>query len=234
MLKETDLAKHVVAWLEAQHWDVYQEVDVRGFSGIADIVAVRASIVWVIECKSSLTFAVLNQAQRWPVHLRSVAVPACERGSDARAAAVKCAVDYFGVGVIEVRVYRGATLDVVEKAAPPLKRCYHKRAKALAAKLLPEHKTAAPAGSIGGGGRWTPWRSTLYDVEKRLREAPNGLTLRELVTNGGKYHYASTASARSGLRAMLENFEKERFEARRDGDSKTVRYYVRAASAVAQ
>jgi len=58
-MKETDLAERVINWLEDQHWEIYQEVQFRGYGGIADIVAVRAGYLWIIECKTSMTFTLL-------------------------------------------------------------------------------------------------------------------------------------------------------------------------------
>jgi Holliday junction resolvase len=51
MIKEIDIGKALVEWLNVQHWDVYQEVKI--YSHIADVVAVRNGIVWIIECKTS-------------------------------------------------------------------------------------------------------------------------------------------------------------------------------------
>jgi hypothetical protein len=76
-LKETEVAAAVVAWLEEAGWDVYQEVQVKRFGRIADIVAVMERRVWIIECKTSLSMAVIGQAYDWQesVHWVSVAVP---------------------------------------------------------------------------------------------------------------------------------------------------------------
>jgi hypothetical protein len=65
---EAEIGEAVVAWLEAQHWDVYQEVKI--YSGIADIIAVKGNLLWAIELKKSLTLKVMEQARGWrrPAH----------------------------------------------------------------------------------------------------------------------------------------------------------------------
>ena len=99
MGKEADLAKVVVSWLNEQHWDVYQEVQIHGFGGVADIVAVQGPLVWVIECKTSLSLTVMEQASVWRVHFRSVAVPTGVR-HHSRTAAYRVARLFFKVGVL--------------------------------------------------------------------------------------------------------------------------------------
>jgi len=37
-MKETELVKGVIAWLQDMKWDVYQEVQVFSYGAIADIV----------------------------------------------------------------------------------------------------------------------------------------------------------------------------------------------------
>lgn len=72
-MKETELAQPVVEWLESQHWDVYQEVECPG--GYADIVAVRDNYLWIIECKTSFSLKVVEQAMGRRAHFRSIAIP---------------------------------------------------------------------------------------------------------------------------------------------------------------
>ena len=38
-ITEVDLGKKIIPWLERNGWEVYQEVQFRGYGGIADIVA---------------------------------------------------------------------------------------------------------------------------------------------------------------------------------------------------
>jgi hypothetical protein len=125
---EAEIGEAVVAWLEAQHWDVYQEVKI--YSGIADIIAVKGNLLWAIELKKSLTLKVMEQARGWRTHFRSVAVPRPRRTNHDRRTAYAVAKQFFKVGVIEVRRETGFTGDVHHivdvKVPAPLMREHHR------------------------------------------------------------------------------------------------------------
>ena len=99
MASETALAARVVSWLEVQHFDVYQEVEHRG--DVADIIAVRAGLVWAIECKTTLSLAVMAQAARWQTHYRSLAVPMGKNYNERQMAERICR-DFLQVGILYV------------------------------------------------------------------------------------------------------------------------------------
>ena len=83
-MKETEVAKHTVEFLQCDKWDVYQEVQFGQAERIPDIIGVRNKIVWIVECKSSLNFDVIAQARHWRywVHYVSVAVPSSNRATN--------------------------------------------------------------------------------------------------------------------------------------------------------
>src|SRR4030065_1326652 len=141
-MKETDLAKPVINWLLDQHWEVYQEVQYSG--PIADIVAVRHGIMWIIECKTSYGFTVLQQASQWAVHYRSVAIPR-EKYGYRRDYLV--AQYYYRVGVMEVNSQYN---DVREVIMAPLVYRKNNLVKQYLSQLTELHKTFAQAGSKGG------------------------------------------------------------------------------------
>jgi len=62
-MKETDVAAPVVAWFKVSGYEVYQEV-ANGW-GRPDIVAVKDGKVAICEVKTSLSWALLEQGQRW-------------------------------------------------------------------------------------------------------------------------------------------------------------------------
>jgi len=217
MIKETDLAKRVVEWLRDQHWDVYQEVKFSGHGGIADIVAVRAGLLWIIECKTCVTFTVLDQAARWQSHFRSIAVPSShDRGG--RLMAYRIAKDYLRIGIIEV-----GELDIGEYSPPPPMREYHKCAKRMMSELCEEHKSRLAAGS-NGGGYFTPYRRTMDEVRRYVSYNP-GCTLKQIMSGLQQHHYASDASARSCIRTALMEWERNWCEVKIDG--KEYRYYIK-------
>lgn len=222
-MNETDLGEKVVKWLEAQHWDVYQEVKFSGSGGRADIAAVRDGKLWIIECKTSLSFTVLEQASGWSSHFRSIAIPATRERSG-RGVAYRIARDYLKIGVIEVRMEFS---DVVYEFIPaPLMREYHREAKRLIGGLREEQKYYASAGT-NGGGYYTPYRGTMDAVKRFIMHHP-GCTLKEIMDDiGDKHHYASVSSARSCIRTALSNWETPWCEIKTGEDGRTFRYYVK-------
>lgn len=198
-MKETDLAKSVVDWMRFNKWEVYQEVQQSAYSAIADIVAVRNDQVWIIECKTSLSFDVVAQANHWRfyqyAHYISIAVPMCRR-SKGRCLAFDV-LRHYGIGLLEVSKYSGDNIEntVWENIKPQLtenpssikfiKNCLHEK-----------HKTYAAAGNAEGK-RLTPYTLTCDNVVEELKKQP-GLTSREIVERI-QHHYGSDTSARGNL-----------------------------------
>lgn len=207
-MSEIELAEYVIAWLESQGWDIYQEVKFFTYGGVADIVAVHDGwLMWIIECKKSMTLHAMRQASLYRCHYRSVALPAPKRKnfseSSSRDAAYAVAKQHFKIGVIEV-TDRG---DLYEKESAPLMRHHQRFTKLKLESLMPEHKTYAKAGSRGGS-HWTPYKSTIQAVETYIRKTP-GCTLKEIIGDLGKRHYASPQSAISTLRVNLADLHKD-------------------------
>lgn len=207
-MNEIELAEVVIAWLEHQGWEVYQEVKFHTYGGVADIVAVHDGwLMWIVECKKSMTLHVMKQASLYRCHYRSVALPAPKRKnfseSSSRDAAYAVAKQHFKIGVIEVSD-KG---DLHEKESAPLMRAHHRFTKLKLDSLRPEHKTFAKAGSRGGS-HWTVYKSTIEAVERHILYNP-GCTLKEIITELGKRHYASSKSAISTLRVNLASLHKD-------------------------
>ena len=202
-MKETDLAPVLVAWLEAQHWEVYQEVQFRRGGAVADIVAVRGSLVWIIELKTSLTLKVMEQAAAWPVQFRSAAI---NWGKADRRMAYRVAKEFFKIGVLELNpVYSDLSGGVHEVVVAPIMRENHTQAKSLIPKLTDLHKTFAPAGSRSGRNL-TPYKQTMIAVKEFIEDHP-GCTAREIYDELGKLHYANGASTRANLVRSLRIYE---------------------------
>ncbi len=228
-MKETELAAPIIDWLAEQHWDVYQEVEFRRAGGVADIVAVRDGVIWVIECKVTYGLAVLGQAAAWDVHYRSVAVP--QSKSERRD--YRVARDYYRVGVLEVYSgFNNAPL-IREAIEAPLflrKSSFEKRwlrtdlIRSYLSCLTPLHKTFAPAGSRNGY-HLTPYRQTMIDVRKVI-EAHPGCTVKFLYEQLGEMHYASRASFMGNLVKCLTAYERE--WCRVETAARPYRLYVKA------
>ena len=188
---EAELAAEVVRYLEDLQWEVYQEVQAHG--GVADIVAVQANIVWVIECKKTFGFAVMEQAmaRRPGAHFVSVAVP-YRLVTDFR----NSICGWKGIGVISV--------NQSKTVRESLEARFHRRTnvKSMLDRLEPEHKTFAKAGAAGGG-HWTPFKKTCRALLDYVKKHP-GAPLMEVVKNI-KHHYASPASARGTLARWIRD-----------------------------
>jgi hypothetical protein len=195
---EANVAAAVVAYLCDIGCDVYQEVTLPRSSDIADIVALKASEVWVIETKVSWSLDLLDQCidRRWHAHRVFAAVP-MRRGFYGRS---RLAAE-LKLGSIAVLVNRRSNLVTGAKGytqAPMLEGRFADRLKA---SLRPEHKTAAPAGT-NGGGRFTPYVATCKALRELVTQQP-GIPLAEAVTRI-THHYASKSSAIGSLAKWIE------------------------------
>lgn len=193
-MRETDLAKHIVDWLTADGWEVYQEVQPGLLAHVADIVAVRRGMLWVIECKLTLSLEVIGQAEHWRqmANWSSVAVPRAKRSGGRDAARRVCRL--LGVGMLSVDRSGSVTIDT-----PPT---MNRAPIELLRRALDEgHKTAAPAGT-NGGGRYTPFRRTCEHLARYVAKHP-GCSLKDAV-DATRHHYASDSTARSCLAKWIE------------------------------
>lgn len=203
-MTEQELASMVVDWLTGQHWDVYQEVQLRYGGPIWDIVALRNNIVEIIEVKKSLTISVIEQAWRSIncAHYVVVAVPTLVRGTyarDSRAFTYRICRDY-GIGVYEIDKY-----DVINKVPPQLHRQNRNRIKKTINSLNENFKIHAKAGSANGG-QWTPYRNTMNAVKSILIEH-GPLTLKQIMEHLSDHHYSNDKSALTCIRKALTLWE---------------------------
>jgi len=200
---EEQLAAAVVAWLQDLKWTVYQEVQVARGDPIADIVAVQGRLVWVVECKTTLSIALMAQAAKWRIyaHYVSVAVPIPVRRpggrrirpNRGRAFAENILRDH-GIGLIDIT--HGEPFETIP---PQLNR--KPWVKQLRESLNERHLSYAPAGNAEGR-RWTPFQETCDQIRREVRNTP-GITLKELM---GRitHHYSSSATARSCIAKWVQ------------------------------
>jgi hypothetical protein len=189
-IDKVSLAKKVIAWLEDLKWDVYQEVSIGSES--ADIVGVQGRLTWIIECKTSMTIAVVAQADRWKgfAHYLSVAVPYGRHHPYWE----KVLKD-LGIGILWVA--RGDSYEwkspVYERIKPKLWRSANLM-KELRASLHPMHKTYAEAGN-SRSRRWSPFKETCANIRRYVTDH-SGATLHELLRDV-ETHYQTIGTARA-------------------------------------
>lgn len=214
---ETEIGRVVVAWLAASGWDVYQEVQPHAYGAVADIVATRGPLVWIIECKAALGLGVLEQALAWKglAHYLSVASPPW--GVRPRRRRVfdlvfhESGIGWLGVKTGEPSYYLQPSVE--EVVAPRLART------AIVTSwrhvLTEAHKTYAEAGSAGGGFL-TAWRASCDRVAAWVGRNP-GASMKDMMTELGRLHYATPASARSAMVRCIQRGEVRGVRCERDG-----------------
>lgn len=201
---EAALAVPVVDFLRSEGWDVYQEVQAERWTGVADIVAVKGDIVWIVEVKRSLSFELFAQAERWKTfaHFVSVAVPRRKRRGPAwkrqppdrgREMALRI-LGMLGIGCLEVSDFDGVQVRL-ESGKNEFLGGYSRQ---LVAGLKPEHRASAPAGT-SRGGHWTAFKATCRALAAVVRANP-GISVPAAVRLLEGHHYASDASAIQNLR----------------------------------
>ena len=190
-LPETSLAAPVVAWLRDMEWDVYQEVQVG--DDIADIVATKGPLIYVVEVKVSLSLKLLAQAARWLrlAHYVSVALPfEIGKGRYLERSFAEKYMAENGIGRITVK---DSEVDVNRIDARFRRRVDSEKIRE---KLHEKQKTTLGAGSKGGG-YWTPFKETCQALRKFVEMHP-GCSMKEAI-DGIRHHYSSPASARGSL-----------------------------------
>lgn len=195
---EEELAARVVAWVQAQGWETFHEVQMHTYGRRADIVARCGNHLWVIETKRSLTFEVVEQAHSWHTwaHLVSIAVPEAKRDRSVMAYRF-CAS--LGVGVIEVPT-DARSLSLIRVRVPPqLERIQGKLRGPhnwLAKSLREEHKESVPGNDASKF--FTPYQNTCNELRRILHEHPDGILMAQALKNI-EHHYADDKSATCSL-----------------------------------
>ncbi len=186
-MREVDVAKPVVAYMEDYKWDVYKEVPCH--SGVADIVGVLDGRIWIVETKTSLSVQLIDQAisRRQVAHYISIAVPRPKRYS--YSPSIELVLDHYGIGLITVR---GEEVNI-DKQVKLFRHVSKDKQSKLLASLRPEMKDNE-AGSIGAK-RWTSFKRfrsrVVALVEKNPGIAPRKLI--QMMQPDIHYHTESTA-----------------------------------------
>lgn len=189
---EVDLAAAVKAWLIDQDWDVYPEVQLYRYGTVADLVAKRGRIVWIVETKLRLNTKVVEQVYRqmWNANYISCAVSASS------SFILERILREWGIGLIV-----SDRFNTCERIRPKLRREHQTSVQQLRDALHAGHKEMGVAGSAGGK-HWTPFNETKRTVVDYVQKHP-GCTFKELLGDI-RTHYASIASARTSLSKWID------------------------------
>jgi len=222
-MKEINLAKGVIAWLQDMKWDVYQEVQVFSYGAIADIVGLFNGRTWVIETKTSLSLKVMEQAYHWKPfsNLVSVAVPHGKRRSIEFPWKV---LESFGIGLIRVVESSNwvnhtsvPVWEIEELVRPQVNR---RPGKHLKDSLSEAHKTFAEAGNANKL-RWSPFQQMCLDVRKFVEKNP-GAGLKQIIDNV-KTHYHSVQTAKGCIAKYVQMDVLKGVRSEKEG--KVLRFY---------
>jgi hypothetical protein len=234
---EVDLGHAVVEWLKEAYplWEVYQEVRLGGQGGsIADIVAVLREpfLVWVIECKLSLSLTLLDQAYKWTqeAHFISIAVPKSRTQNrwrqfhDGRNRITQRIMNLYGIGYIKVGNKDKPYIDSVKEIEPASLHRHKDHWRWLQDQwkgiLQDEHKTYATAGSKNL--YWTPFKQTCDRLRYHVKTNP-GCSIKEAMTSID-HHYSSATTAVSSMRQWLSKGIVKGI--RQEWDGKRIRLYA--------
>ena len=187
---ETEIAEIIIPYLKQMGWEIYQEVQIHHSGNIADIVAIQGKLVWVLECKRSLSLDVMAQAYEWRqfAHYISIVVPTKKRWNTQRL--LENILDYLGIGC-----YMVGKPDRISEFVP-IK--LHRKAMShyIIQCLTEQHKTWAKAGNANGS-RYTPFQHTKDNLICEVRKHP-GITIKQLIKNID-HHYSNEASAKGSI-----------------------------------
>ncbi len=220
-MKEEKLAEWTISWLEAQNWEIYQEVQIFSYGHVADIIAKQNKLIWVVECKLSLSLAVIEQAMEWKRLAHFVSISTLyPRASRKGRRAAKIFLRDQGIGLIEFDRIEYPR-RVVIKSNVVIKPRLNRKAFTHHINLTDRHKTWAKAGNADCD-HWTPYQETCRDVSRIVKENP-GITLKQIIEKLTKHHYASDQTARS---CLLHWAKKGKIAGVRiDKDGKQWRFY---------
>lgn len=202
---ETELAEHVVKYLEGLGFNVYKEVQCG--SGYADIVAEKNGIMWCIETKTSLSDQLLDQAiaRTKEFHYVSVAVPCSKKYGRADVSFAKTFVmEQFGIGLL---VLRHGYYEQVEKLIEPkITRTYAKYRKKFVGQYgfknvsLYDEQKVSKAGSKSGE-QLTSFKITVIRVAYFLKEKGGAYDFKKLISelDQGLYHYRTPKALKDAI-----------------------------------
>lgn len=210
-MKETELARKVVDWLQDLQWDCYFEVQIFAGGNIADIVAVQHGLIWIIETKTSLSLAVIGQAFKWSHYANrvSVAVPWTRRRIEFADTILK----QFGIGLLRVFPYDNYNEGSIRESIHP--KLNRHIGDYLKAGLNDGHKTYADPGN-SKGRRWSPFKETCLQIYRYV-SVNEGCTVKKLIESVN-HHYASNSTARICIPKWAEAGKIERVKCIKEGN----------------
>lgn len=203
---EEKLAEIVVEWLQSQGWEVYQEVSTGYGDPVADIVAAKDGLTWIIECKLSVSLQLLAQVTRWvdQAHFVSMAVPrrGSMRGYWNVDHFINRTLKMFTVGRLDISPKTDYREAEVKESVKAKENEYSQKSKLILKYLHKSQKNWAKAGS-SNGDHWTPFKETVKLLKEYITIHP-GCTMKEAIDKIN-HHYSSPGNAVNGLNSWIKD-----------------------------
>lgn len=195
-VSETDIARAAVAELQVHGYETHEEVS---DGKRADIVGLRGALVVIVECKVSMSLALLAQCLDWRGRAHMV-IAAC--GFSRPNEAVDCLVRHEGLGHWEVIRDYNEVYGVRERHAPRFLRRIGE-GRSIRRRCSNETRTGGEYAAAGsqGGGYYSPFRATCKSLRRVVEQTP-GIALKDAL-HSMSTHYASRSSALSSLPGLI-------------------------------
>lgn len=221
-MSESDLAAPAVEYLRDLGYGVFHEIVFYGPR--ADLVGIRktregATLIHVVELKTSLGFSVFDQALAWNglAHYVTVGAPRIKTGYRGEGQTCRDLCERHGIGVVRLNsltkqeIASGHYAPYEQTVAPRLRRSVEPHwVQRWLDRCDPETADGSQIATAGskGGGYWTPFRATLNEVKNYLEdrdhpERREGVLFKTLI-NGIRHHYANSQSARGALAHWID------------------------------
>lgn len=190
-MKETELAQHMLKYMETHGFTNYMEVTTGRQGNVIDVVSVCGVMRWGIEVKVTACLSVLDQAITAQQYCHKVSICVPYPASYSIRHTVEHIARKLGIGVF----YFCISTQEIRKAVEPVF-----TRKVLKLTLYEKQKTFSPSGSANRQ-YWSPFRETCQLLETYVGNNP-GVTLSEALRHI-PHHYANHSSARGNLQDIL-------------------------------
>jgi len=217
---ETKLAEVIIQYLKEMGWEVYQEVQISSYGKIADIVARQGNLIWILECKLSLSLTLIGQAKNWLRYGHYVSIVTPTKRSSTSYYIAEDILEHYGIGHFQVSNYGyNEELSISQRISPKLNR--KAMANYIVRYLTDKQKSWAKAGN-SYGLRYTPFQDTKDQLIRVVKDNP-GITMKEIIKDIN-HHYSSDASAKGSLLQWINKGVIKEVRVKRDG--KKYRFYL--------
>jgi len=221
-MKETDLGKTIIEWLEKNRpdWKIYQELSPRG-GKVADIVCVLKDLIWIIELKTTLSLNVIRQAYKWDVDFRTIAFPRVE--SDSASNNHQFWIGYLGkeMNISSMTVSKSGHVQthyLGEYSSIFVKHSVRYDLNNTQSHWISTKKRLFDLINTGlvdnygvagtrGGGYWTRYKQSMLEIKEYLAKNPKS-SGKQIIDALGSLHYAHERSALQCICRNLQTIEK--------------------------